>query len=233
MIANIVEYFASALLDLLNMDLAYFEASVPITRDIISIIIVVGWALLIGNLVFQAMKSMASGIGFEGEDPRTLFARTVVMMLLLLGSRQICEIGLGLTQNIINLLMVPDVVRIPAVSETSFNMLGDSSWLLTLIVGIVLIFQIVKIFFQIGERYVITMLLTILSPLAFAMGGSKSTMDISKGWVRIFLAPFIPRYGHRTKIPQKCAYIKRSGGVSVLQFRDMRPKRYYAGHQSA
>jgi hypothetical protein len=54
------------------MDLSYFEAAIPVARDILTIIIATGWALLLGNLVFQATKSMMSGIGIEGEDPKTL-----------------------------------------------------------------------------------------------------------------------------------------------------------------
>jgi len=51
---------------------------------------------------------------------------------------------------------------------------------------IILVFQIVKLFFVIGERYVVVAILTILSPMAFAMGGSKNTADIFKGWARMF-----------------------------------------------
>ena len=73
-----VEFLADSLLRVFKMDLAYFEARVPATREIIPIIIAAGWAILIGNLVYQAMKSMLSGIGFEGEDPKILFCRTFV-----------------------------------------------------------------------------------------------------------------------------------------------------------
>ncbi len=180
-----MEYFAQALLSVLNMNLSYFETAVPITRDIVSIMMFTGLALLIGNLVFQAMKTMASGMGFEGEDPRMLFGRSLVMLFLVLCSRQVCAIALGLSQKVVDLLMIPSAIQVPQASESMFDIAGDSSWLLCLVVGLVLIFQIVKIFFQIGERYVIMVVLTILSPLAFAMGGSKNTLDIFKGWVRM------------------------------------------------
>lgn len=55
------------------MDLDYFRRVAPVTDEIISIIIAAGWALLLGNLVFQATKSMMTGLGFEGEDPKLLF----------------------------------------------------------------------------------------------------------------------------------------------------------------
>ena len=76
-----------------QMDLSYFRQVAPVTDDILSIVIAVGWALLLGNLVFQAMKSMVIGLGFEGEDPKLLFTRTFVFAFLLLVSQQICEIG--------------------------------------------------------------------------------------------------------------------------------------------
>ena len=94
LILEITEYIANNLLDVFSMDLAYFEAAIPVADSILNIIIAIGWALLLGNLVFQAAKSMMSGLGFESEDPKTLFARTFVFGFLLLASRQVCNIGL-------------------------------------------------------------------------------------------------------------------------------------------
>jgi len=181
---EIVEFIADSLLQVFNMDLAYFEANVPVTREIVSIIIAAGWAILIGNLAFQAMKSMMSGIGFEGEDPKILFCRTFVFSFLLLASRQICEIGLGMTSKLNTLLQTPDAVRLSLPPLDIFVIPG--SWLLVIIMGIILMFQIVKFFFEIAERYVVLVMLTILAPLAFGVGGSKNTEDIFKGWARMF-----------------------------------------------
>ena len=46
-----VEYMADSLLSIFSLDLAYFEAYAPVVKDIQNIVIAVGWALLIGNLV--------------------------------------------------------------------------------------------------------------------------------------------------------------------------------------
>jgi len=186
LLINITEYLANSLLTIFSMDLEYFETQIPITTDIVNIMAGFGWALLIGNLVFQAIKTMATGLGFEGEDPKLLFTRTFVMTFFLVFSRQICDIGLGITKSVIELLQIPEIVQVPQLAESTFSVPGDASWLLVIIVGIILIVQIVKLFFEIGERYVIVTMLTIFSPLAFAMGGSKNTADIFKGWVRMF-----------------------------------------------
>ena len=104
------QYFSTALLDIMSMDFAYLKSHAPVVDEIMQILLAVGWALLIGNLVFQALKSMAVGLGFEGEDPKLLFARTFVFAFLLLASPQICEIGLSMTSKIIELLQIPDAV---------------------------------------------------------------------------------------------------------------------------
>ena len=181
---EIIQYIANSLLDVFTMDLNYFRQVAPVTDDILSIVIAAGWALLLGNLVFQAVKSMASGLGFEGEDPKLLFTRTFVFAFLLLASPEICEIGLGISASVIELLQVPSSVTISLPEENYFNI--GASWLLVVIVNFVIMWQIVKLFFEIAERYVVTAALVLLSPLAFATGGSKNTADIFKGWCRMF-----------------------------------------------
>ena len=64
MLIHITEYLANSLLTIFSMDLAYFETAVPITADVFNIITCLGWTLLLGNLTFQAAKSMMSGLGF-------------------------------------------------------------------------------------------------------------------------------------------------------------------------
>ena len=64
------EYFSSGLLDIMSLDFSYLESHMPIIPTIKQVMLGVGWALLLGNLVFQAVKSMMAGIGVEGEDPK-------------------------------------------------------------------------------------------------------------------------------------------------------------------
>lgn len=184
MIWQMGEYITNALMDVFNMDMTYFNTAVPISDTIMNIMFGVGWALLIGNLVFQAAKAMMSGIGFEGEDPRTLGFRTMVFAFLLVCSRQICGIGLSLGATVVDLLQVPSSVILPSLADDMFGI--DASWFLMIIVWIIILFQLVKFFFEVGERYVIVGVLTIHSPLAFAMGGNRNTMDIFKGWARMY-----------------------------------------------
>lgn len=166
------------------MDISYFRQVVPVADNILDIIIAVGWALLLGNLVFQATKSMVTGLGFEGEDPKLLFTRTFVFAFLLLASPQICEIGLSISAHVIQLLQIPTSVTVTIPDENNFGL--GASWLLVIIIGFVIMWQFVKLCFEVAERYVVTAILVLMAPLAFGVGGSKNTEDIFKGWCRMF-----------------------------------------------
>ena len=70
MVVGIMEYAAKELVGVMSMDMAYFEQTAPVIKDITNIILALGWGMLIANMVFQSTKSMMSGVGFESEDPK-------------------------------------------------------------------------------------------------------------------------------------------------------------------
>ncbi len=185
LIFDIWNYFSSSLLNVMSLDFAYIKTHIPVMGDIQQIILAVGWALLLGNLVFQALRSMAAGLGFEGEDPKLLFARTFVFGFLLLASPQICEIVLGMTSKVIALLEVPDAIHVQLVDGSVFGVF-TASWLLVIIFDLITMFMVFSLLLEVAERYMVLAMLTVMAPLAFAMGGSKSTSEIFSGWCRMF-----------------------------------------------
>ncbi len=179
------EYFSSVLLDIISMDFTFFRENIPIIDTFMQIMLSVGWALLIGNLVFQAVKSMSTGLGFEGEDPKLLFLRTFVFSFLLLVSPQICEIGLDITSTIIEMFEIPEAVEITLPEDATFSGLS-AAWILVVITGVIIMFKVLGLLFEIAERHIVLAILTICAPLAFGVGGSRSTSDIFTGWCRMF-----------------------------------------------
>lgn len=179
------EYFSSVLFDLMSLDFAYLETHMPIITTIRQIMLGVGWALLLGNLVFQATRSMMAGVGFEADDPKLLFTRTFVFSFLLVVSPQICDACLNMTSVIIEMVQMPDAATIKLPDESTFVGLAIS-WLLVIICGLIVMFQSCKLFFEMAERYFILAVLTITAPLAFGVGGSRSTSDIFSGWCRMY-----------------------------------------------
>ena len=178
-----IEHFDNAQPSMVRVN--YLREHIPIIDTIRQIMLGVGWALLIGNLVFQATRGMAAGLGFDAEDPKLLFTRTFAFSFLLVASPQICELGLNMTSTVIELLEMPDAVNITFADEASFGGL-TGSWLLVVICGIIVMFQTFKLIMEMAERYFILAVLTITSPLAFGMGGSRNTSDIFNGWCRMF-----------------------------------------------
>ena len=186
LIEDMADYVFGDIIDVMTMDMDYFRKAAPIVNDISEVIFALGWALLLGNLVFQLLKSIMSGAGFEGEDPKLLFMRTFAFSFLLLASPQICEMCSKMTGIVVLYLNIPRSFAFSPPSSLMFSAAGGVSWLIAIIVSIILIIQLIKLFFDIGERYVIACVLTFMAPLAFAMGGSRNTNDIFKGWCRMY-----------------------------------------------
>lgn len=123
--------------------------------------------------------------GRKADDPKLLFTRTFVFSFLLVASPQICDICLNMTSVIIDMVQMPDAAAIKLPDEGFFVDL-TASWLLVIVFGLIVMFQTCKLFFEMAERYFILAVLTITAPLAFGVGGSRSTSDIFSGWCRMY-----------------------------------------------
>ena len=182
---DLMNYCADALLGLMNTDLSYFESNVPIILKLYGVFVAIGWGFLIGNCAFQCLKAMFAGLGFETESPAILLVRTFLFGFILIMSKQVCEIGLSVGKTLMELIGLPEKASITFPDDSMFPDL-TSSWLLIVIIGVLIGAQLIKLFFEIGERYVVVAILTLFSPIAFAMGGSRSTKDICSGFVRTY-----------------------------------------------
>jgi hypothetical protein len=169
----------------MSTDLAFFEQNAPVVLQMYSAITAVGWALLLGNLVFQSMRIMVAGSG-EIEHPASLVGRTFVYGFLLLGSRQILGIGLGIGTNIINVIGLPTTIGVTVPDVEMIGVISDDGWFIAAILSVIIGVSLIKMFFAIGERYVVLCVLILLAPIGFSMGGSKATKDIATGFVRMF-----------------------------------------------
>lgn len=185
MFLDLIAFCANALLGVMSTDLTFWETSVPVVGSLYGIFTAVGWGLLIGNCAFQALKAMFAGLGFETESPAILLFRTALFGTLLIFSKDICNIGLSIGKNVMDLIGIPSSVTITTPDESAFSGLG-ASWLLVIIIGFILGIQLFKLFFEVAERYVVVAVLTLLCPVGLAMGGSKSTKDICTGFIRTY-----------------------------------------------
>lgn len=184
---DLIAYCANALLGVMTTDLTFWETSVPVVTTLYQVFVAVGWGLLIGNCAFQAMKAMFAGFGFETESPAVLVLRTALFGTLLIFSRDVCDIGLSIGKKVIDLVGIPTSVALTFPDASYFTGVG-ASWLLVIIIGFILGFQVIKLFFEVAERYVVVAVLTLLCPVGLAMGGSKATKDICVGFIRTYVS---------------------------------------------
>ena len=169
----------------MGTDLTFFETSVPVVPRLYAVFTAVGWGVLIGNLAFQSLKAMLAGLGFETESPAVLLIRTALFGTLIVVSGDISALCLQIGGRIISLLGLPAAVRLTLPDESFFTESGVA-WLLVIIIGFILGFQLLRFFFEIAERYVVLGVLTLLMPVALGLGGSRSTKDICTGFMRTY-----------------------------------------------
>lgn len=169
----------------MGTDLTFFETSVPVVPRLYAVFTAVGWGVLIGNLAFQSLKAMMAGLGFETESPAVLLIRTALFGTLIVVSGDISALCLQIGGRIISLLGLPVAVRLRLPDESFFTESGVA-WLLVIIIGFILGFQLLRFFFEIAERYVVLGVLTMLMPVALGLGGSRSTKDICTGFMRTY-----------------------------------------------
>ena len=182
---ELMSYCGNILLKVMSTDLEFWESSVPIVSTLYSVFVAIGWGLLIGNCAFQCLKSMFAGLGFESEAPVILLIRTALFGFLLLFSQEICQIGLSMGKTAMEMLGLPEKIEMTMPTEVFFP--GVSvAWLLVILVGSLMSFQLIKLFFDIAEKYVFVAIMTLLCPMGLAMGGSKSTKDICFGFMRTY-----------------------------------------------
>ena len=182
-------------LNALGTDMVVMEEYFPFVSKAFSILQYFAWALIFIITVWQLFRVFGGPIT-EAENPWHLMARSSIFAILIGYAKPI-------------FLLVLDIARAPytALMDASMDP-GDftfagieqslSNGLVTLIsvasvVGLILQLILLislgwnyfKMLLEVVERYIVVGVLCYTSPLAFAMGGSKTTNQIFKSWCRM------------------------------------------------
>jgi len=182
-------------LNALGTDMVVMEEYFPFVSKAFSILQYFAWALIFIITVWQLFRVFGGPIT-EAENPWHLMARSSIFAILIGYAKPI-------------FLLVLDIARAPytALMDASMDP-GDftfagieqslSNGLVTLIsvasvVGLILQLILLislgwnyfKMLLEVVERYIVVGVLCYTSPLAFAMGGSKTTNQVFKSWCRM------------------------------------------------
>lgn len=154
---------------------------------------VIAAAILILIFIWQSFKVMFAFLGFECEEPWRIGGRAIVFGFLIIYSKEAVYVVLGIFKNLVNYLWGAYGMTSPSMEQ--FKTLITSLLLpqagLTLfswsaIIFIYLAYKFIKLAFRFGERLMLTALLIMSSPLAFASGTSQVTKGFLQGWVKLF-----------------------------------------------
>jgi hypothetical protein len=159
---------------------------------------VIGAALLILIVIWQSFKAMFAFLGFECEEPWRIGGRAIVFCFFIAYSKEIIYVALGIFEKLVNYLW--GAYGIVAPNSEQFKTLITSlllpqvgitlfSW--SAIIFIYLAYKFIKLAFRFGERLMLTALLIMAAPLAFASGASQVTKGFLQGWLKLFVGNLI------------------------------------------
>lgn len=160
---------------------------------------VVGMALLILFVGWQTFKVMFSYAGFECEDPLKVAVRAIISGFFMYFSKDLIYLILGIFRNIIDFIWtvwgngnVSDNPSqfISIITGFILNNTGALT-LVQMILILYLIYKFINLAFKFAERLILTALLIMGSPLAFACNVSKATEGFFQGWVKLFAGNLI------------------------------------------
>ncbi len=201
--------------DILGISLDEFEKYFPAVETTYEVILVMGMSLLLLIFVFQLVRSMLGPLS-ESESPMKLLVKTIMFGVLLYYSKEICQVALSIClphedfEGFIHLIntsityggiesgatlgmdswqeveVINNTVLGDIVAGTAGGSLGTFMILANTVLLLIIAWNYFKVCFEVVERYVLFGIMTYLSPLAFATGGSGSTSNIFKAWVRMF-----------------------------------------------
>ena len=194
-IVDMMSIITDVFSDLLSCDLDLFETLFGVVGTLYhSAILPIGIALLILIYLWQLFKSMFGQMGMESEEPIGLTCRTGACLFAMVYARQIINYILSaagtpyqwiagteieissFAEYVTSLDRILSVLAIDSISVT----------ILALLMQLVVAWNYFRLLFAVAERYVLLGVLSYTSPLAFAMGGSKSTNNIFSSWCRMF-----------------------------------------------
>ena len=194
-VTSIMDAVSGIFLDALGTDMTAMEQYFPFVTEAFSIFQYSAWALLFLITVWQLFRVFGGPVT-EAENPWQLLIRSAIFALLIGYAKPIFLLALDIARApytaLLDATMDPGSFTFAGVEQviqnglttlvSTITVIGP---LLTIILMISLGWNYFKMLLECVERYVVVGVLCYTSPLAFAMGGSKTTSNVFKGWTRM------------------------------------------------
>ena len=194
-VSQLFDAVSGLFLEALGTDMTAMEEYFPFVTKAYDVMQVTAWAILILITIWQLFRAFGGPIT-EAENPWHLLIRSSVYGLLIGYAKPIFSLCLNIARapytTLMELSMTAEDFTFAGVEQTLTNGLVTIVSAAT-VVGLILIlileislgWNYFKLLLETVERYIVVGVLCYTSPLAFSMGGSKTTNTVSKSWCRM------------------------------------------------
>ena len=194
-VTSIMDAVSGIFLNALGTDMTAMEQYFPFVTEAFFIFQYTAWALLFLITVWQLFRVFGGPVT-EAENPWLLLIRSAIFAILIGYAKPIFLLALDIARApytaLMDATMDPGSFTFAGVEQVLTNGLSTMvstitvvGPLLTIILMISLGWNYFKMLLECVERYVVVGVLCYTSPLAFSMGGSKTTNNVFKGWTRM------------------------------------------------
>ena len=194
-VSQLMDAVSGLFLNTLNTDLTAMEEYFPFVTKAFDVMQYMAWAILFLITVWQLFRVFGGPIT-EAENPLTLLARSSLFALLIGYAKPIFLIALDIARApytaLMDVAMTSEDFTFAGIEQSLSN--GLTTFIaITSVVGLLLLiileislgWNYFKLLLETVERYIVVGVLCYTSPLAYAMGASKSTANVFKAWCRM------------------------------------------------
>lgn len=192
---QLMDAVSGVFLEALGTDMTAMEEYFPFVVSAYSIMQYAAWALLFLIVVWQLFRTFGGPIT-EAEPPLELLARGALFAFLIAYAKPIFSLVLDIARApytaLLDASMDPGDFTFAGIEQAITNGLTTIVSVATIVGLLLLIVMMIalgwnyfKLLLETVERYVLVGVLCYTSPLAYAMGASKSTARVFQSWCRM------------------------------------------------
>lgn len=193
--ATVIGWLINAFMEAFTVDMQAFLDAFPGVEALFTVLQAMSWGILTLIILYAAVKSMFTINSSEAENPLMVVLKAVPAGAMIISAHSIVDILFSLGRAGYEQIAayqystpvdmgtkVIDSVAVGVVFVSSGSALGGAIALLSLILLIILTWQLVKLMLECIERYVTVCAICYLSPLVYPCIASKSTSSIVKNF---------------------------------------------------
>ena len=194
-VTELMDTMSDIFLEALGTEMTTMEEYFPFASSAYEILQYSAWALLLLITVWQLFRIFGGPIT-EAENPWHLIIRSSIFAVCIQFAKPIfimtLEIARGPYTALMDHSIDPGSFTFAGIEQIATNSIttllslsSGTGTILILILMICLGWNYFKLLLGVVERYVLAGVLCYTSPLAFSLGGSKSTNNVFKSWCRM------------------------------------------------